>query len=205
MSGLKATFDYLTGKVYIPDQAFQFKGKRLLHVTDTPASFYPALRRVLETLKPDYIVHTGDLADNIKLQLYPLAVPRYEKTVKPLLEMLQDSDAEAIYVAIGNHDNLDVVKRHSRRLNLVESQEYVQLEGRQLSISHFPKVIAVHPGELNFFGHNLYLETHQDANSYYFNGISHLYWIELESMNFVALNYPWGTDDQRLGKGRVGF
>lgn len=205
MSRFKATVDYLTGKVYIPESAFLFKGKRLLHVTDTPTSFYPALKQVLEALKPDYIVHTGDLADNIKLQLYPLAIPRYEKAVKPLLEMLEKSDAEAVYVAIGNHDNLEVVKRHSRKLHLIESQEYVTLEGRQLSISHFPKVIAEHPGELNVFGHNLHLETHQTSDAYYFNGISHLYWIELETMDYVALSYPWGTDDQRLGKGRVGF
>lgn len=205
MNRIKATVDYLTGKVYIPEKAFQFKGKRLLHVSDTPASFYPGLKRLLEALKPDYIVHTGDLADNIKLQLYPLAVPRYEKTVKPMLEMLQDTGAEAIYVAIGNHDNLDVVKRYNRRLNLVESQEYVDLGGRQISISHFPKVIGAYPGELNFFGHNLHIKTHQSSEVYYFNGISHLYWIELETMDFVALDYPWGTDDQRLGKGRVGY
>lgn len=122
-----------------------------------------------------------------------------------MLEMLQDTGAEAIYVAIGNHDNLDVVKRYNRRLNLVESQEYVDLGGRQISISHFPKVIAEYPGELNFFGHNLHIKTHQSSGVYYFNGISHLYWIELETMDFVALDYPWGTDDQRLGKGRVGY
>lgn len=205
MSSLKATLDYLTGKVYVPEEALHLKGSRLLHISDTPASFYPGLRRLLQALKPDYIVHTGDLADNIKLQLYPLAVPRYEKTVQPLLKMLSESGAKAVYVAVGNHDHLETLKKYSNNLTLIPCQDFIELEGRSLSISHFPKVIAEHSSEVNFFGHNLFLETQISNDCYFFNGISHIHLIDLASMEVVYLSYPWGTDDHRLGKGRVGF
>ena len=43
------------------------KGPILLHISDTPDDIYNYIFRLINILKPQFVIHTGDLADNIKL------------------------------------------------------------------------------------------------------------------------------------------
>ena len=45
------------------------KGPVLLHISDTPSEIYPYIFKIIDILKPQYIFHTGDLADNVKLEI----------------------------------------------------------------------------------------------------------------------------------------
>jgi hypothetical protein len=45
------------------------KGPVLLHISDTPSEIYPFIFKIIDVLKPKYIIHTGDLADNVKLEI----------------------------------------------------------------------------------------------------------------------------------------
>ena len=52
------------GRIYIPDELLG-KKNLILHISDTPSAIYPALRGLLRKLKPQVILHTGDLCDHI--------------------------------------------------------------------------------------------------------------------------------------------
>jgi hypothetical protein len=38
----------------------------ILHISDTPSTMFPYLRRAIRRLRPAWVVHTGDLVDDIK-------------------------------------------------------------------------------------------------------------------------------------------
>ena len=57
----------LSGSLSIPPEARRVSCA-LLHVSDTPSVFYPDLARLLVAVRPRFVVHTGDLADEIKIR-----------------------------------------------------------------------------------------------------------------------------------------
>ncbi|HYE12312.1 MAG TPA: metallophosphoesterase [Patescibacteria group bacterium] len=192
------------GKLYIPIELSESKEKRLLHVSDTPASFYSDLKLLIERLKPDYIVHTGDFVDNIKLQLYPTSIYDHEKWIKRLRVILEDSDAEII-LALGNHDNAEIVSKHFRRSHIISEAETVKIGSLSFRISHMPKGVLEEPAQYNLFGHDLTLKNGCIDDKLYFNGISYINIIGLESGECTTLCYPSGIDDARLGRHKIGL
>ena len=82
-SGLLSIFNY----PYIPKELLEnLKGPILLHISDTPVDIYKYIFRIVEKLKPQIIVHTGDLVDNIKLEKYKDKIIQYHKGVAKLLK-----------------------------------------------------------------------------------------------------------------------
>ncbi|MCY6958134.1 hypothetical protein [Clostridium brassicae] len=55
------------------------------------------------------------------------------------------------------------------------------------------------------FGHNLLIGNIKKQNQIYLNGIININIINLVTRQVVKLPYPLGIDENRLGKGRVGF
>lgn len=204
MKRLNPLFHYLTGKIYVPELAKQLTRPTLLHISDTPNSSFKALIQLIRLLQPDYIVHTGDLVDNIKLQLYPRAVPRYESTLKSLIGPLENSSATVIWLCMGNHDSEAVVSRYAKRSQLVRCSEKVTCHGRTIHMSHYAYEVLRDPAELNLFGHNLDAPA-WSSESIFLNGVKHISLVSLETMTLCQMRYPIGTDEQRLGKGRIGY
>lgn len=191
-------------KLQISSELLKSEEKKLLHISDTPLCFYSELKRLIEWLKPAYIVHTGDFTDNIKLELYPSLIHEHEKGVKALSEILEASGAEVI-LALGNHDNIDIVNKHFVRSRIIMEAETINLEGLSFRISHFSKGIQENPSRYNLFGHDLTLKNGYIDGKLYFNGITHISIIGLKSEEYTTLYYPSGTDDARLGRRKVGL
>lgn len=201
---LKEFIYNLIGKLYIPGELLESAEKTLLHVSDTPISFYPDLKRLIDGLKPAYIVHTGDLSDNIKLQLYPNEIWEHEKWMKRLADILEGSGA-AIVLALGNHDDEQIADRYFKKSRIISGAETIDIEGRSFRISHMPQGILEEPAEYNLFGHDLTIKSGCIDNKQYFNGISYINIIGLESGGCTYLRYPSGTDDARLGRHKLGL
>lgn len=203
MHPLKRIHCFLAGYVYVDTSQIENQNATVLHISDTPLRFFPALKRLIAELNPTYIVHTGDLVDNIKLQLYPGSIHRYNRNLATLIEILESSSAKEIYLALGNHDHPESVKKAVRRSTLIDGVENFTIENVPVRISHYPKAILESPETLNFFGHDLSLETAVREDKYYFNGISDIYLIDLKTFHARVFPYPWGTDDDRLKKTRT--
>lgn len=203
MNNFKQLLYYMIGRV--PADLHELKGKTLLHISDTPSCFFGELRRLLRILKPNYIVHTGDLVDNIKLELYPGSLWRYERDVKELITLLEQSHAEEIYLALGNHDDLPTLERLCSRSHLIERSDIINIEGLTLAIAHDPADILANPAPINLFGHNLTQKNGVVDEKLYFNGISTINFIDLNHIHYHCYPYPAGTDDARLGRGKIGL
>ncbi|MHB1393882.1 MAG: metallophosphoesterase [Clostridia bacterium] len=184
------------GKLYIPPELSELTEKRLLHVSDTPVCFYPDLKILIDRLKPDYIVHTGDMADNIKLALYPTSIYEHEKWIKRLTVILETSGAEII-LALGNHDNSEIASKYFTRNRIIKEAETVEIENLSFRISHMPQGVLDNPAEYNLFGHDLTLKSGCIDDKLYFNGISYINIIGLESGECTTLCYPSSIDDAR--------
>lgn len=204
MSDFKRLLFQAIGRVYIPSELLESEEKRLLHISDTPLCFYSELKRLIERLKPDYIVHTGDMVDNVKLQLFPNSLYEHENGIKRLAAILETSGAE-ILLAIGNHDNFDIISKYFERSRIIIGAETVEIEGLSFRISHLPEGIQKNPSRYNLFGHDLKLKNGCINSKLYFNGISYINIIGLESGEYISLDYPSGINDARLGRRKIGL
>ena len=99
--------DY-AGETGLPDLS-AFTGERVLHIGDTESNTYPFYRKLIQEVKPQVIVHTGDFADEVKIGRHPEY--RYEYTVKTrkIVEIMRESGARMIF-AVGNHDVYEVLQ-----------------------------------------------------------------------------------------------
>lgn len=204
MLNLKRVVCDISGKIYIPEELQEHNERILIHISDTPVCLYPQLKRLIETIKPEYIIHTGDIVDNIKLELYPKAVSTYEKYVEKLACIMESSTAEII-VALGNHDHGGIVKEYMKKSTIIEKSDNVEIEGLSFRISHFSEEILKAPADFNLYGHDLSLESGIIDGKLFFNGISNINIIGLDSRSSCFLKYPSGTDDARLGKVKIGL
>ena len=120
--------------VEIPDFS-DFAGERVLHIGDTESFAYPFYRKLFEAVRPDVIVHTGDIADEVKIGRNPELL--YEYTVKSaeLLRMMKETGAR-IVIVIGNHDVADVVKRLAPYAEIYEEGSEVILSGVACRLGH---------------------------------------------------------------------
>ncbi|RKD23605.1 Calcineurin-like phosphoesterase [Caminicella sporogenes DSM 14501] len=201
----KEFFYYLFGGIYIPKELVNTREKILLHISDTPAMLYRGLDKFIRELRPNYIVHTGDIVDNIKLEIYPNKICEYRKNLKKIIDILESSRAEKIYISLGNHDNKEVVNSLIKRSIIIEKSDIINIEGIEIKVSHFPDEILKDSRKYNLFGHDLTLKTKIKDEKVYLNGISSINVLLFKSEKIFTLPYPFGTDDSRLCKGKTGF
>ncbi|QZY56376.1 metallophosphoesterase family protein [Crassaminicella profunda] len=205
MINFKKLFYFLIGSVYIPEELLNTREKILLHISDTPANFFSVLNFLISKLQPDYIIHSGDLVDNIKLEIYPYRLDEYKKKVPQLIKILENSSAKKIYLALGNHDDEEVVNNITNRSKIIEKSDIINLEDLEIKITHFPDEIKKSSSQYNLFGHDLTINSKIEDDKIYLNGILAINVILLESKRIFTLPYPYGTDDSRLGKFKIGF
>ncbi|OGO79158.1 MAG: hypothetical protein A2Y23_06195 [Clostridiales bacterium GWB2_37_7] len=195
----------MIGRVPADLRENELRGKKLLHISDTPSSFFGELARLIGILKPDYIVHTGDLVDNIKLELFPGSLWRYERDVKKLIKILEQSSAAKLYIALGNHDDLQTVQKLCQRSHIIATSEIVHIEGLEFAIAHDPAELIKKSSAYNLFGHNLTQKSGFTEGRLYLNGITGINLVELESTRYHIYPYPADTDNNRLGRGKIGL
>jgi hypothetical protein len=170
---------------------------QVLHVSDTPSCLYGFLGRAIRTIRPSWIVHTGDLADEIKLELLPCCRPDYAARVRKLLQLLESSGAE-VYLFMGNHDAADLVRSMVRRSRVFEGAGVVRAGELSLTAAHDVRDILENPGPINLFGHDRTLSSGSREGQLFLNGVEALHLISAATGRTLSVPYPWGTDDARL-------
>lgn len=205
MENFKRNLYFVFGKIYIPEKLKNYNGKILIHISDTPEIFYHNLKCLLNTLKPAYVIHTGDLVDNVKLEIYPIRIQDYYRGVSKLIDILENSTAKEIFIALGNHDDIDVVREISNKSTIISKSQILYIENRKIYVSHFPNEIMRQPSDINLFGHDLTLNSKVEDGKIYLNGISSINIIALENMEVFTLMYPLGINSERLCRRKIGI
>lgn len=207
MKTIKKLLWLIMGRVRIDQDALRAKGPTALHISDTPRSFYPELKRILDILKPNIIIHTGDLADDLKLGNRPSLLDSYEKAVIKLMQIVNQSAAEATILTLGNHDNLEVVRKYAGRAEVYSGAVTKSFRGKEILCAHyhdaaFETATSKMP-DFVLYGHDLSLKSQKVNCVNRLNGIEAMHLIDLSTGEVFVIKYPAGTDSERLKRKRL--
>ncbi len=191
--GLLSIFNY----PHIPKELLEkLKGPILLHISDTPVGIYDYIFRIIDILKPQYIIHTGDMADNIKLGNYKYKTDLYIKGVKRLIQELEKNEHSKNYYALGNHDDYEVVNKLSERGTILQ-ENFLEIHNYKFVINHYYKK---HFKEVDFYlyGHSFEPIHYKNNKTIGLNGVLNINIIDLSNGEVHHLDYPVGTNRLRL-------
>lgn len=176
----------------------------LLHISDTPVDSYNYIFKIINILKPEYIVHTGDMADNIKLGIYKDKINYYYIGVKKLIEGLEKNEFSEIYYVLGNHDDYDIVRQLTKRGTILE-ESILTINGCSLEVGHYFKKY-IYKADFNLFGHSLEPGHYAKRGVIGLNGVLNINVIDLSNKEVFHLEYPKGTNQSRgLELKRIGL
>lgn len=175
-----------------------FERPYVLHISDTPSSSYRFIFRLVDQLKPKYLIHTGDMIDEIKLEIRPGRLPDYVLSFQKIIRLLEALPVEQIYLIPGNHDDLPSMRNSSQRCVILPERSWLELEGRSFFLTHQYEEVEV-DADYYLFGHNLPEIAQNDPTSgpQKLNGIPAINIISLASGEVKKIPYPSGTDSAR--------
>jgi predicted phosphodiesterase len=185
----------------------------LLHVSDTPSFFYADIGRIAEAVKPRFIVHTGDLADEIKLRSPSPDRKLYASRVQALLKVLQETSAERIFLVMGNHDDFSVVLTLSAPLEgrflVYEHCARLELEGVRIAAAHRPedlwKCVAEDRADFGLYGHDTSVLPPDADGRQDLNGNVKIRVLDLFRSAVHSFDYPRAVHDARQRKRKTGL
>lgn len=187
-------FNYITGQCYITEELLNLKEDLILHISDTPSITFSSIINLINILKPRIIIHTGDLVDNIKLELHPSMLPDYEKSLKPFLTSLEKTGADELFIVPGNHDSLSLLKRNTKKAHIIPEGTITSFNGKTFGFAHKIENLP-NNASYNFYGHDL--DTWQKNDRVFLNGINSINIISTSTWNIYTILYPIGTNEAR--------
>lgn len=196
-------FNAILGRSHIDSSLISNNSPLLLHISDTPSQFYPKLNRIIKILEPKYIIHTGDLADNLKTELSPSLFVQYQREVKKLLALLNSSNTENIHLTMGNHDDYHFVDKHSGKLEIHDAIGELYINEAKFIFSHYSDYLKERDADVYLFGHSPKHETQVTESGIYLNGINSINIINLDTLAVDFLKYPYGTNPARTEHRRI--
>ena len=127
-------------EVRVPDLS-DLSGERVLHIGDTESFAYPYYRKLFETVRPDVILHTGDIADEVKIGRDPSLLYEYTVKSKVILDMMKETGAR-IVIVIGNHDVAEVIRELAPYAEVYEPGSEVVISGEACRLGHQVKTMT---------------------------------------------------------------
>jgi hypothetical protein len=192
--------------VYVPEELRSLKGEVLLHVSDTPSSMYRDLRRLLLLLEPRWFLHTGDLADDIKLGVKPRLLPAYRDHIRKLAKVVSCASRCTTILVTGNHDHEETVREVFPDAVVFPGSGRYVADGLDLNVSHEPGDLQKPYGFLNFFGHTPSRpEGANDEENRFLNGLHAAHVIHMPTGRVFSLPYPGYVNDDRLLRRKRGM
>jgi len=144
--------------IEIPEDVQKSCGLKVLHIGDTTSVTYPYYEKLIAETKPDIIIHTGDLADEIKAGRMIGTREEYSECVERLGQILKASGAEKIYVVPGNNDLPDVIAEKLPFADIVHPDTQMEIGGVTCTLTHMRQEIQT-KSEWYLYGHGLTGET----------------------------------------------
>ena len=122
-------------EITLPDGVASIEGMKILHIGDTHSERYPYYKKLIELVKPDVILHTGDMADEVKVGRIPGTQYEYLSKIKVLTQMLKDSGARLIVVP-GNNDLPEEIAQLLPTAEIYPENTILTLDGVECRIGH---------------------------------------------------------------------
>ena len=191
----KAKMDkYMEEDICVLNSVIKEQGVKVLHISDTASYTYPYVEKMIEKIKPDIIIHTGDFVDEVKAGRIPGTRDEYESGLKIICKILNDSGAE-VYGVCGNNDIPELVKKYLPDAHITETADIVDICGVDCLLTHSPEDVTGN-AQWSFYGHGLGAETwSKDKNDIIngvcrFNAIWHFSVIIMPQRKLYAFGHP---------------
>ncbi len=148
---------------HLPQEVKTYTGEVLLHIGDIPVWGYPYIFRLIRKIKPTVLVHTGDLADNLKVGRRPEDIPAYKKHAKRLIACMEKY-AKEVYIVPGNNDLPDYIGAHIKKSTIIPPNTCLEIHGLSFLLCH--RVLDIN-GEASYYlyGHGYTGDTHDFADN----------------------------------------
>ena len=151
-------------------------GKKVLHIGDTESAEYGYYQRLIEGIKPDVIIHTGDIADELKAGRIESVRPYWEESAKAILKIMERSGARVIIVA-GNNDLEEELRLFATTAEILPRNTVLDLYGKKVLLCHeIHRMDENAEADVFLYGHGLTGETRTPednarGNKRYFNAV----------------------------------
>jgi predicted MPP superfamily phosphohydrolase len=180
----------------------EIKGPVLLHISDTPEDIYNYIFRIVDILKPQVIIHTGDMADNIKLGIHKYKTDNYYKGIKRFIGVLEKKEFSKIYYVLGNHDDYDMVSKVSKKGTILK-EGILTIGDYNFTVSHYHKDSHT---DFSLYGHSFEPGHYNKNGTIGLNGLLNINIIDLSNKRIFYLEYPVGTNgSRRMELKRIGL
>lgn len=187
---------YVLNKAYVPRELYEeLEGPALLHISDTPSGIYEYIKKVIEEINPKYIVHTGDIVDDVKLGAHPDHVDNYRRNCKVLISILECYSKAELFYVMGNHDDKGVVKELVKKGHVLE-KGIINIEKRSIYLNHYYLEDAI-KSDYYLFGHSFEPMHCENKGNIALNGVLNINVIDLKTGRVFHLDYPGDTNIQR--------
>lgn len=133
--------------VRLPERVKDQKEEKILHIGDIPEWGYPYIKRLIRAVKPDVLVHTGDLVDNLKAGRREEDIPRYKKLLPSIIRFLE-RHAKEVYIVPGNNDLSDYIQSLVTKSKVIPANTVVEIRGLSCLLCHW---VAKIDGEAEFY------------------------------------------------------
>jgi len=172
------------------------RGRCLLHVSDTPSVFFHDLERLLASLRPCCLVHTGDLVDDVKTGLRKGFEGIYRERLKKLSRILSSVPPGQTVLACGNHDIFDLMIDLFRGCRLFAKGGRMDLCGFDVAVGHSLEEIPRPPADYNFYGHDT-TPPRLYEGSVFLNGVTGINVLDTVKGTVETIPYPRYVDEAR--------
>lgn len=140
--------------VYVPKELSNSRSLKLLHIGDTSSYTYPYYQMLAAKIKPDVIIHTGDMVDEVKAGRMAGTEEEYETGLKKIADILKNSGAKQIYIVPGNNDLPELVEKHAPFADVLKPDTQVTIGGVTCTLAHAWYEIST-KSQWYFYGHGL--------------------------------------------------
>jgi len=137
----------------IPEGAETIKGQKILHIGDTDSYYYPYYIKLIKTIKPDIIIHTGDTADEVKVGRIPGTRFEYLSKIRIILDAMRESGARLIIVP-GNNDLPDEILKIVPQAEVYPVNTELTIDGVECRVGHQVMKMTFDKN-WHFYGHGL--------------------------------------------------
>ena len=181
-------------QINLPEALKAEKGIVLLHIGDTHSVTYPWYRALIEQLRPDIIVHTGDMADEVKVGRVTDAKEEYCDRLKVLLHILKDSKSK-VYLVPGNNDLKEKIESYAPYAEVLEPDTVKDIENHRICFSH-EKCHISKEAEIYLYGHSERNEKWSpekntpESDVWYLNSLWRVFIINLSTRTLYCLDRP---------------
>ena len=141
------------------------EGTRVLHISDTHSANYGYYQKLFEELSPDVIIHTGDLADELKAGRIETMRPYWKEAASVIVKIMERTPARVIIVP-GNNDIEETLFRLAQRAEVLPRNTVLTLGDKKFQLCHeLNRLDESIEADVCLYGHGLTGETRKPEDN----------------------------------------